>query len=190
MNVILVTHLETVRNCDAKNLSVIIDDYAQYTDLEELFHEAIVERSLKTGYEDPSRYVDENRILDFFRNPWNYRGLFNLDRLLHYFLQEQYYSESKLGILNDLLNNIFSTNLKDYIYKDFEKSFKDEDNDEEEEDPVKREKNYNTCRHLEWLSINYCWEFRHVVKQHTKLTGLEIEMLLGICEEHKCRYWL
>ena len=50
MNVILVTHLQTIRNCDAKNLSAIIDDYAQYTDLEELFHEAIVERSLKTGF--------------------------------------------------------------------------------------------------------------------------------------------
>ena len=178
MNVILVSHLETVRNCDAKNLSAIIDEYAQYTDLEELFHEAIVERSLKTGYEDPSRYVDENRILDFFRNPWNYRGIFALNHLLEHFLREWYYPvypdnpECNLTVLND----IFASNLKDYTYDSFIECFNDE---------IESHKNYNTSRHLEWLSMNYVSEYERVLKEHTKLTDLEIEMLLGILEERQ-----
>lgn len=172
MNVILVTHLETVRNCDAKNLSVIIDDYAQYTDLEELFHEAIVERSLKTGFEDSSRYVDENRILDFFRNPWNYRGIFALDHLLKHFLREWYFPECKLTVLND----IFVSNLKDYTYEGIVECFNDE---------TDSPKNYNTSRLLEWLSLNYVSEYERVLKEHTKLTDLEIEMLLELLEERQ-----
>ena len=179
MNVILVTHLETVRNCDAKNLSAIIDEYSLYTELEELFHQAIVERSLKTGYEDPSRYVDEDRIIDFFRNPWNYRGVHTLRYLLEHFLREWYFPvypdkpECKLTILNE----IFSSNLKDYTYDSFIECFNDDDE--------QSLKNYNTSRHLEWLSMNYVSEYERVLKEHTKLTDLEIEMLLGILEERQ-----
>ena len=125
MNVTLENHLQTIRNCDAKNLSNIINEYSHYTELEELFHQAIVERSLKTGYEDPSRYVDEAQILDFFRNPWNYRDIPYLNRLLEYFLQEWYYPESKLSLLND----IFSSNLKEYTYEGLLRCFEEETED-------------------------------------------------------------
>ena len=175
MNLILHTHLQTIRNCDAKNLSNIINEYSHYTELEELFHQAIVERSLKTGYEDPSRYVDEAQILDFFRNPWNYRDIPYLNRLLEYFLQEWYYPESKLSVLND----IFASNLKDYTYKSLLKCF-----EEETEDP----KDYNTSRHLEWLSLHYVSEYTRILKEHTKLCDLEIEMLLEVSEEYQYRF--
>ncbi len=175
MNVTLENHLQTIRNCDAKNLSNIINEYSHYTELEELFHQAIVERSLKTGYEDSQRYVDEAQILDFFRNPWNYRDIPYLDRLLEYFLQEWYYPESKLSVLND----IFSSNLKDYTYKSLLKCF-----DEDTEDP----KDHNTSRHLEWLSLHYVSEYNQILKEHTNLTDLEIEMLLERSEEYQYRF--
>ena len=81
MNVTLETHLQTIRNCDAKNLSNIINEYSHYTELEELFHQAIVERSLKTGYEDSKRYVDEAQILEFFRKNYvlSYSLLFSIE---------------------------------------------------------------------------------------------------------------
>jgi len=186
MNVTLENHLQTIRNCDAKNLSRIINEYSHYTQLEELFHQAIVERSLKTGYEDSKRYVDEAQILDFFRNPWNYRDIPYLNRLLEYFLQEWYYPESKLSVLND----IFSSNLKDYTYEGLLRCFDEETSSavsevvKETEDP----KDHNTSRHLEWLSLHYISEYTRILKQHTKLSDLEIDMLLEVSEEYQYRF--
>ncbi len=168
MNDILLNHLLLVPNCNAKNLSSIICEYSEYTEIEERFHQAIVERSLKTGYEDSKRYIDEVQILDFFRDPWNYQHL-RIDyfhALLEYFLEEWYYPNGEFTVLND----IFASNLKEYTYESLLDCIGLSSDNENPKD-------YNTFYHLLWLSMHYGSEYERLLREHVKLSDEEIDTL-------------
>ena len=183
MNDIHVTHLQSVYNCDSKNLSKIVREYSQYTKLEEYFHQAIVERSLMTGYEDSYRYVDHYQILDFFRNPWDYRDCRFLPDIQNYFLQEWYYPNIP-NIPNNTglprLTDLFAETIKKASYEEMLASF-----DTETEDPEV----YNLFRHLLWLSLDYTSEYERVLSTYTKLTYEETETLFETLEDYRCWRW-
>ena len=99
-----------------------------------------------------------------------------------------------------MLNDIFASNLIDYTYEGLLRCFEEETSSadvqrtdcldghsevvKETEDP----KNYNTSRHLEWLSLYYVSEYNRILKEHTKLSDLEIEMLLEVSEDYQYRF--
>lgn len=83
MNSIVLRTLERVQNCDAKNLTPLIESYTGYTPLEEMFRDLLLKYNVNTREEDYYGHVDENIILHIIANPEKYPTIRRLNNVLY-----------------------------------------------------------------------------------------------------------